>query len=50
MGKILKSNYSLECLEKTWNELSLSPQTRAEALTLEDIQNLYKTLKENSSS
>jgi 16S rRNA (adenine1518-N6/adenine1519-N6)-dimethyltransferase len=48
MGKILKSNYSIECLEKTWNELSLSPQTRAEALTLEDIQKLYQTLKENS--
>lgn len=48
MGKILKSNFSQEALDKTWQALSLSPTTRAEALSLEEIQNLYTTLKDNS--
>lgn len=49
MGKILKSNYSGEALERTWSALGLSPTTRAEALNLEEIQKLYSTLEEYSS-
>lgn len=48
MGKILKSNYTQEALQKTWEHLGIVPTIRAEALSLDEIQKLYNTLKENS--
>ena len=53
MGKILKSNYSLEILEPVFEKLNLTLNLRAEAIELHQIQNLYlslyTSLKETSS-
>ncbi len=44
MGKILKSSFTPEVIERGLSELDLLPSLRAEALELSQMQNLYLTL------
>ena len=48
MGKILKARFSPEAIEVACEKEGLTPTLRAEALELNQIQNLYLSLKEAS--
>ncbi|MCR9206432.1 MAG: hypothetical protein NXH75_17755, partial [Halobacteriovoraceae bacterium] len=44
MGKVLKSNFPQDTIAKAMEEVGLQPTLRAEALNLEKIQQLYRSL------
>lgn len=41
---VLKQHYTKELLEKSFSELEISPQIRAEALSIEQVNGLYQSL------